>query len=394
MSTPGDDEQVPHRPPDPFQTPSGGDVDQPRFGDGGTDAYAPGYHVTGSSPESSTAHPNVQPPPPVAGGHTRQTPPPPAPALAPAATDSRRGLIAPIAAGIVLIGGIVLLIWSSGSDEPEPITTPRIAEVGDPDEPVVESTVPSGSLPTDSGPETTGSDGTDSQGTVAEVSVPMMTSPPLVEPTTSVPDETDATVADTTTPGTGGPSQAMLDAALLGLNDIGSGDWVEDVPDFDEVCDTVADAADPELRADALFTTVIPEPLAVRQISNTLITYATPELAERAFTADLDELIACDATTVDFDGDQYRVQVNNSAFTEEQAAAFPCANQTSFLILQLINDEAAVPYIGQSAVAFRCGRNVTVTALTTTIDLADLDDENFFDAAAISNSRTGALPGS
>ena len=297
--------------------------------------------------------------------------------------DSRRGLIAPIAAGIVLIVGIGLLIWSSGADEADVATTPRISEVGDPDEPVVQSTVPDDSV----------ADSTIPEGSVSEVSVPMMTSPPLVEPTTSV-DVTEPTVTDTTAPSSGGPSQAMLDAALLGLNDIGPGDWVEDVPDFEEVCDTTPDAAEPDVRADALFTTILTEPIAARQISNTLVTYATPELAERAFTSDLDELVACDATTIDFEGDQYRVQVNNAAFTEEQAAEFPCADQSSFLILQLVNDAAAVPYIAQSAVAFRCGRNITVTALTTTIDIEDLEDENFFDAAAISNSRAGALPGS
>ena len=64
VTTPGNDDQFSTPPPDPVQTPTGSSVDHPRFGDGSTDEDA---------------------------------------------ADSRRGLIAPIVAGLVLIGGVGLL---------------------------------------------------------------------------------------------------------------------------------------------------------------------------------------------------------------------------------------------------------------------------------------------
>lgn len=291
-------------------------------------------------------------------------------------------MLAPIAAAIVLVGGIAVLMTSRGSDEPEVITTPRIAEVNDPDEPSVETTTPTG--------------------TAVEATGPIPTSPPLVSPTTAPTDATDTTPATTgaevsTTDGEatgGGPTQAQLDAALLTITDLGEGDWTEEPAEFDEVCGTVTNEDVADARSDALFQTLVTEPFSVRQVSNTLLTFPTPEIAERAFDRDLALLVDCDATTVELSGVQYRVQVENDSFTEEQSSEFACADQSALIILQLFNDEAVLPYIGQTSVSFRCGRNITVTALTTTIDLDDLSDANFFDAAATSNLNTGALPGS
>lgn len=291
----------------------------------------------------------------------------------------------------MLFGGIVLLVVNSGSDEPEAISTPRIAEVNDPDEPLVETTVP----PVDS---------------VAEVSAPLPTSPPLIAPpvttitdpptvpdpplVTDPPTVTDPTTPPTQAPDPGGPTQERLDGALLRIDDIGPGNWTEEVPETDDVCGEIPDPEVPDARADAVFQSILQDPFGVRQITNSLITYASVESAERAFDADVALLVNCNATTVDVEGVPYRVQVNNDAFTDEQSAEFPCADQSAFLLVQLFNDDALVPYLGVSAVSFRCGRNVTVTALSTSIDIEDLGDDNFFEAASISNIRTGALPGS
>ncbi len=283
-------------------------------------------------------------------------------------------MLAPIAAVIVLVGGIGYLVTRGGATDPPPTGLPRIAEVGDPDSPLVQSTVPT------------------------------QTSPPLVEPTsTEVSDPTTSTAATTTTTSSttttvaqvsGGPTQTELDAALLQIPDLGDGDWSKEIPDFSDVCGTVLDEEVIEARSDALFQTLVTDPIGVRQISNSLVTFSDAATAEKAFLDDVALLEACDATTIDLDGVGYRVQVDTDSFSEEDLSAFPCSDQSSFLVLQLTNANAVVPFIAQSAIGFRCGQNITVTALTTTIDLADLEQPDFFTAAATSNTRTGALPGS
>ncbi len=386
MNTPGEDEETPapfpQRAPDLLWEPGGSHVDQPRFGDGGTGQYAASYGVPADATQHQPQHEPI-------GPGTEPSPPPPngpAPSQTPK-RESRSGLLAPIAAAVVLIAGIGLLIVNSGSsDEPVVSTPSQIAEVGDPDEPTVQSTVPSDSTVQ---PVVTNE-------LPPEPTIPIQTSPPLIEPTTIPADVEPVTTPapETNPPVAGGPTQAELDAALLTIDDIGPGDWTEESPDFTEFCDTVPDAATPDARADSVFGTVLTDPIVVRQISNTLLTYATAELAEQAFTSDVAELIACNGTATDLGGDQYRVQVTSSSFTAEEAAIFPCSDQTSFLIVQLINDELAVPFIAQSSFAFRCGRNITVTALGTTLDIQDLEDENFTNAAVISNVNAGNLPGS
>ncbi len=284
-------------------------------------------------------------------------------------------------AAVVLLGGVGVLVLGRGSDEaePEPVNTSLIAEANDPDDPIVESTVP------------------------------FQTSPPLIQPTTPVEPDSSTTSTSTTStspttttsttttiaPATGGPTQVELDNALLGIGDIGDGAWIEQVPEpDDDLCGTVPDAAVPDARADSIFQEIVGDPIAVRQVSNSLYTYATPEIAEQSFAADVDLLVACNATTIDVDGTLYRVDVDNDSFTAEESVDFPCADQSAFLITQLVNDQAEVPDLAQSAVAFRCGRNITLTTLTTTLTIDDLSDDDFFNAAGLSNIRVGQLPGS
>ncbi|MEP6297454.1 MAG: hypothetical protein ABJ382_09000, partial [Ilumatobacter sp.] len=206
---------------------------------------------------------------------------------------------------------------------------------------------------------------------------------------------TTTSTTTTVAPAAGGPTQVQLDNALLGIGDIGDGAWLEQVPEpDDDLCGTAPDAVEPDARADSLFQEIVGEPIGVRQVSNSLFTYATPEIAEQAFTADVDLLVSCNATTVEVEGTQYRVEVDDDSFTAEESVDFPCADQSAFLVTQLVNDQAAVPYIAQSAVAFRCGRNITLTTLTTTLAIDDLSDDDFFDAAGLSNIRVGELAGS
>ncbi|MFK7917643.1 MAG: hypothetical protein AB8G14_06170 [Ilumatobacter sp.] len=389
MSTPGDDfppppntppnqEPVPPAPP-PNTPPTGGPgVARPRFGDGNSADFAPNY-----------GEPHASPP-------TAATPPAPYPTAAPApiiATEaipppnrtpaSRRTMIAPIVAAIVLFGGIGFLVLRSGSPDAGDTDGPQVSGVEQPDGPTVDTTIP------------------------------LQTSPPLIEPTTtlvnpdttvSAPTTVATTVATTTTtttttttiapPSPGGPTIAEVEAALLTIGDLGPGPWTEESIDLVDVCGTNPEDGSIDIRRDRLFQEILTDPIAVRQVGSTLISYSDDPAAERALTAEVALLEGCNATTVDFEGVEYRVQVNSDSFTAEQAESFPCAQQSSFLILQLTNENAVVPYIGQTSVSFRCGRNVTVTALTTTIDLADLTDEDFFNAAGTANLRAGTLAGS
>ena len=143
-----------------------------------------------------------------------------------------------------------------------------------------------------------------------------------------------------------------------------------------------------------LFQQVETDPIGVRQLSHTILSFPDADTASSAFATDVELLEACDATTIELEGVAYRVEVTTDEFDAEQAAAFPCSDQNAFVVVQLTNDQAAIPYIGQSAFSFRCGVNVTVTSLTTTIDVDDLNQDAYFSAGATANTRTAALPGS
>lgn len=291
-------------------------------------------------------------------------------------------MLAPLAAVIVLVGGIGFLVLRNGTTTPGETGT-SVPGVDEPDEPLVDPTIP------------------------------FQTSPPLVNTTTTIapettqpaPSTTTTTTSTTTTttlappttaapPSAGGPTVADVDAALLSIDELGPGDWTEESIDLVEVCGSNPEVAAIDVRRDRLFQELLITPIAVRQVGSTLISYPDDDTASRAFSAEVALLEACDATTIELDGVDYRVQVNSDSFTPEQSETFPCADQSSFLILQLTNANAIVPYIGQTSVSFRCGRNITVSALTTTIDVDDLTDSDFFNAAGLANIRTATLAGS
>ncbi len=289
-----------------------------------------------------------------------------------------RQRLAPVAAAAVLVAGISFLVLRSGSGDGSVTTVTdgsAVVTAAEPDEPRLETTVPTD--PT---------------------TPPPPTAPPLVEPTTTSKPTTDqppptaapTTVVDTTGDG---PTQADVDAALLRLPDI-DGVWTEEVVEPDSTCGVNAELENVVVEGAVLFQQLSADPIGVRQMGHSILSFTDDVAAERAFTADVQLLEACSGTTVDVDGVAYRVEVRSNAFDEQQSAAFPCSDQNAFLIVQLTNDAAPVPYIGQSAFSFRCGRNISVMALATSIDVSDLDQDAFFAAGALANTRASQLPGS
>ena len=190
-----------------------------------------------------------------------------------------------------------------------------------------------------------------------------------------------------------GPTQADIDAALLRLDDL-EGVWTEEVVDVDSVCGDNPELDNVTVEGAALFQQLTADPIGVRQLGHTILSFPDSAAAERAFNADVALLEACTGTTIDLEGVPYRVEVTSNAFADEEAATFPCSDQNAFLVIQLTNDAADVPYIGQSGFSFRCGRNISVTSLATSIDLDDLNQSAFFAAGAIANTRASQLPGS
>jgi hypothetical protein len=228
---------------------------------------------------------------------------------------------------------------------------------------------------------------------------PEPTAPPLVETTTTAKSTTNTTAPTTAPPpttvdpATAGPTQADVDAALLRLDDL-DGVWTEEIPDTDTICGDNPELDEIDVRGAVLFQQLNVEPVGVRLLGHTILSFPDAATAERAFTADVEIIEACSGTTIDVRGVQYRVEVTSNAFDDEQAATFPCSDQNAFLTLQLRNEAADVPYIAESGFSFRCGRNISVTSLATTIDFDDLDQPAFYAAGAIANARASALPGS
>lgn len=285
-----------------------------------------------------------------------------------------RQRLAPLAAVAVLLGGIGFLVFRSGSGDgaSSPVSnTASVATAAEPDEPRVETTVPSD--PT---------------------APPPPTAPPLFETTTTA-DGPPPTAGSTTIPdvSTSGPTQADIDAALLRLGDL-DGEWTEEVVDVDFVCGENPELDNAAVEGAVLFQQLSASPLGVRQLGHTILSFNDATAAERAFTTDVELLEACTGTTIDLDGVPYRVEVTSNAFDETQAATFPCSEQNAFLIIQLTNDAADVPYIAQSGFSFRCGSIVSTTSLTTTLSIDDLNQTSFFSAGATANTRASALPGS
>ena len=143
-----------------------------------------------------------------------------------------------------------------------------------------------------------------------------------------------------------------------------------------------------------LFQQLSASPIGVRQFGHTILSFTDEAAAERAFDADVELLEACSGTTIGLDGVSYRVEVTSDAFDESEATSFPCSEQNAFLIIQLTNDAADVPYIGQSGFSFRCGSIISVTSLATTLSITDLSQPSFFSAGATANTRASQLPGS
>lgn len=285
--------------------------------------------------------------------------------------------LAPVGAAIVLVIGVVFLVLRSGSEaSPDPDDGPSVASAPEPEAPRVETTT-----------------------TDPAATQPAMTAPPLVETTTTdlgatTTSTTTTTSSTTTFPGApDGPSQEQIDRALLRADDLQE-TWTEELVDTNAICGENPELDNAVAEGAVLFQQLNVDPVGVRQLGHNILSFADAATADRAFTTDLELLEACSGTTIELDGVQYRVQVSADAFDENEVAAFPCSDQNASVIIQLTNDQAPVPYIGQSAFSFRCGRNVTVTSLTTTIGVTDLSQNEFFSAGAITNSRTATLPGS
>lgn len=286
-------------------------------------------------------------------------------------------MLAPVAAAIVLVGGIGFLVLRGGTSAPTDTDEPTASGVAEPDEPQVDTTTPLQTSPPLVNTSTT---------------IVTKTTPPALSTTTTT--STSTTTTTLAPSSVGGPTVADLEAALLNIDELGAGNWTEESIDLVDICGTNPEIELIDIRRDRLFQELIISPIAVRQVGSTLFSYPDDDTASRALSAEVALLEACDATTIDLDGVDYQVQVNSDSFTAEQSESFPCSDQSSFLILQLTNENALVPYIGQSSVSFQCGRNISVSALTTTIDVADLTDEDFFNAAGLANIRAGSLDGS
>lgn len=289
----------------------------------------------------------------------------------PASDEGWSQRLAPVGAAIVLVIGIGFLLLRSGSGtNPEAADGdgPSVASAPEPEAPRVETTT-----------------------TDPAATPPAVTAPPLIETTT-----TDVSATTTTTTAAGapdGPSQAQIDRALLRAEDLQE-TWTEEIVDTNAICGENPELDNSVAEGAVLFQQLNVDPVGVRQLGHNILSFADAATAERAFTTDLELLEACAGTTIELDGVQYRVQVDSDAFDDDEAAAFPCSDQNASVIIQLTNDQAPVPYIGQSAFSFRCGRNVTVTSLTTTIGVTDLSQNEFFSAGAITNTRAASLPGS
>lgn len=293
--------------------------------------------------------------------------------------ESWRQRIAPLAAIAVLVGGVSFLVFRSGSGDdasPPASNGASVATAAEPGEPRVETTSPSN--PTTPPPPTAPP--------LMETTTTTVDPPPTAASTSAVP----TTVVDTTTLG---PTQADVDEALLRLDDL-DGVWTEEVVDVESVCGDNPELDNVTVQGAVLFQQLSASPVGVRQLGHTILSFPDDAAAERAFTADVELLEACSGTTVDLDGVSYRVEITSDTFDETQATAFPCADQNAFLIIQLTNDAATVPYIGQSGFSYRCGTNMSVTSVTTTLSIADLSQSSFFSAGATANTRASELPGS
>lgn len=289
---------------------------------------------------------------------------------------------APILAGIVVVAGVAFLVLRGGGDDSVATvdTDPPVEDARDDrddtdTEAVVESTV---------APDAS---------TVPPA--PPATSPPLVATTVdaaTVPAPTTVAPVTTVTPATN-PTQAELEASLVSALDLGAG-WTQVAFADGDVCLPEQDFSAVEVATAArTFEQTTPDG-AFRQISHVVTTYADPGAAGEAFRAELDAIEACSGTTIDVEGFSYDVVVLSDSFTDDQTAGFPCRDQNASVIASFTNSDNLVPFIGQALIAFRCGVNVVVVSIASTLDIDDLNDQLFFDTAGAANIATSRLPGS
>lgn len=287
-------------------------------------------------------------------------------------------MAAPILAGLVLIGGIAFLVLRGGdSNAPATSNPTRIAEAAEPGAPLLETTVPV---------------------------IPTATAPPLFNttlPDDTEPDDTLATTPSETTDATttvadapNGPTEEQMATSMLRLDDLDTDGWEEVAVDLEETCDPNPLESAIQIRTDRLFQQVGLDPPVVRQIGHSSFTFADEATALAAFDADVDILRSCSGD-IELDGVSYQLVVAATSLTEAQASSYSCSDQNSVFIVQLSNTDAPVPFIAQSIATFRCGRNVTAIALTSTLDLDDLTNNTDFPSAVTqANIRTSLLPGS
>ena len=294
-------------------------------------------------------------------------------------------MAAPIVAAIVLIGGVALLIVNSGSSEPETVSPPRIAEINDPDEPTVETTVPAVSTVTTTETEPT----VPTEVTVADSTVPPQTSPPLVEPSTSV-----STTTTTVAANPDAPTQEQLDATLVSPDDFLEGEWELEEVSFDDVCGSTPEVDAVLLRSDVVYQELVVDVIGVREIDHEIYSFSDEATAERAYDGEVGLIEACDSTTVDLGEFQYRVEVLIDEFSPDQLESFPCVDQASIAVMQLTNENAPIEYIGRSITSLRCGVNVSAVGFISTIGLEDLENNDYFAAVTAASFGTAELPGS
>jgi hypothetical protein len=358
--------------------------------------------VTGEYTPQYTGHdaPQAEPPPSPASLPPQQLPahappPPPSPYLVPTAATLRpetqsarpdrwKAFIAPVAAGLVLLLGIGFLLVRPGGDSPtaddEDVRTTRERD----DPPVTD-------------------DGQDTPQTVPVSSAPRPTPPPLVEPPVSTTPSSTPTISDlpetsvaTTVATTAGPTVDEARAALITLDDLANPEWVPDTLDetTEDPCGTTPEEALATVDETVIFARVTDSPIAVRQISNTIISFPDVDTATRAFDNDIQLLRNCNGTTADISGVTYDVSIEISKFDESQVEAFACADDNTLIIGEFTSDDPTVPYLGIASASFRCGVNITVVSFVTTVNVDDLNDDDYFAATATSNLQVGVLPGS
>ncbi|MFK8025939.1 MAG: hypothetical protein AB8G26_18440 [Ilumatobacter sp.] len=286
-------------------------------------------------------------------------------------SDEREGswrVIAPIAAGVVVLLGVGFLLLRGGDGD----------------------TVESGSVApaaTDRAPNTAASPISTPP---TPDSAPAVTNPPLAETTST----TAAPAPEPTTPVPTTPRVTNRDLAttLVTTQALGTG-WEPIAFEEGDIC-TSNEFDQFEIATAASSHQQNLDTGGVRQISHVVTAYTDAQAAANAFVAEINALDACNGTTVDLGGVQYRVDIIRDAFDDQEVTGFPCQDDNASLVAGFNNSEAFLPFFGQALIGFRCGANVYAVSLSSTVSLADLNDPQFFEIAAAANVQTALLPGS